>query len=348
MGGGGSGHSIFHPPQPGQPSFAPSSLSLETLGALPGCWYPQGWHNSLLLPPGGWHSARITQESSSPAPQGPGPLGLPRPPPPPPPRVAGRHEHVRGEALFIEVTPRGGLLLSLLEWAGVAVTGASSVLRLHSQGGRPAGRWAVLLGPGTSGLGSAPCSPGSPVTCSWRRENGGRTCGEAALPISALHVAPRPFSSHTLTLGHIGYSRGQTADAGSPRCLCRSSPGRSESEESHKHCPLPLHPLLPGKGPTQGSSAPLASGGLLSDWLVHLALCRPSNEKERPSSCPSPLPTHPPLAGQLRRTGRALSVSASQLSSRTFWDDETFSCCANVVGTSTVDGATEELLLNCV
>lgn len=43
----------------------------------------------------------------------------------------------------------------------------SSAPRLHSQAGRPDGRWAVLLGSGTSGPGSVLCSPGSPVTCSW-------------------------------------------------------------------------------------------------------------------------------------------------------------------------------------
>lgn len=43
----------------------------------------------------------------------------------------------------------------------------SSAPHLHSQAGRLDGRWAVLLGSGTLGLGSVPCSPGFPVTCSW-------------------------------------------------------------------------------------------------------------------------------------------------------------------------------------
>lgn len=127
-----------------------------------------------------------------------------------------------------------------------------------------------------------------------------------------LHVSPHPCSPLPLTRGHTGYSRGQTADAGSPRCLCRSSPGRAEWEKESQIPPSPTLPLCSlGRGPVQGSSAPWASEGLLSDWLVRLALRKPSSEKEESSSCPSPLPTHPPLAGQLQRAGRAMSVEAS-------------------------------------
>ena len=50
--GGGLGHSIFHPPQPGQLSFPSSSLGLETLAALPGYPFPQGL--ALLPAPALW------------------------------------------------------------------------------------------------------------------------------------------------------------------------------------------------------------------------------------------------------------------------------------------------------
>ena len=98
-----------------------------------------------------------------------------------------------------------------------------------------------------------------------------------------------------LTLGHTGYSRGQTVGAESPRCLCRSSPGRPASERSHKYSPsyIYLHP--PGKEPIPVLLLPYPwREGLLLNSPVHLALCMPINERNHP--VPSPFSIHPPLA----------------------------------------------------
>jgi len=162
--------------------------------------------------------------------------------------------------------------------------------RLRSPVGRLDGRWAVLLGSGTSGRGSAPCSPGPPARCSWSREKGGKYGGWLSVPLH-LHIFRTP-SPNTLTLGHTGYSTGQTADAGSPRCLCRSSPGRSE--RSHKVPLFLTHPLPPGKGPTWALLL-LGPRGGLSDSLGQLALCRPRNVKEK--ACI--LPPCPPRRGSV-------------------------------------------------
>lgn len=139
------------------------------------------------------------------------------------------------------------------EWE---VTCGSSAPRLRSQAGRLDGRWAVLLGSGTSGLGSAPCSPGSPVTYSWwgggMGMEGMGECGGLGSPSpSTLTSSTHPSSSSkSLTLGHTGYSMGQTVDAESPRCLCRSSPGRSE--KSHTYFPFPHLPTATWEGDYPG------------------------------------------------------------------------------------------------
>lgn len=103
-GGGGAGRSIFHPSPPGQLGFPPPSLSLGTVGARPGGWYPRGVAQLPASAPWWLAFSQNHQQERLFLPQWPGPPCFPHPP-------GSRKTQARERrgTVYFEVTPPGSL-----------------------------------------------------------------------------------------------------------------------------------------------------------------------------------------------------------------------------------------------